>query len=396
MSVRAAPVDAPAVALGLRANAPQFALLVVLNAFVGAMVGVERSALPIVGREAFGLAVVNVGAFVVAFGAAKAVANLAAGRVAERAGRRRTLLAGWALALPVPLVLWLAPAWEWIVAANLLLGVSQGLAWTMTVLMKMDLAGPARRGLATALNEFAGYLGVGLAAYVAAGLARAVDPRAGPSLVGLGIALVGLALAVVVRDTGRHAALDDEETFPSPAPWWRRAAVYQAGFAKNANDAVAWALVPLFLAARGADLPLVGLVTGLYPVTWSVGQLAVGPLTDRFGRRAFVVAGMLVQAVAMLGLLAAARADVWVLAAVGWGAGTAMVYPTLLAAAADLAPAEERPRALGVYRFFRDSGLVAGALGGGLIATASGLDAAIAAGAAVTAASGALALGLRR
>ncbi len=383
------------VALGLRANRGQFALLLAVNAFVGAMVGVERSALPLAGRDEFALAAAGVAAFVAAFGAAKAVANLAAGRLANRLGRRRTLLLGWTLALPVPVVVGFAPDWAWVVGANGLLGASQGLAWTMTVLMKLELVGPRQRGLTTGLNEFTGYLAVGVAAFLASLAAATVDLRAGPAALGFAIAVLGLGLALATRDTGAHALLEDEGARAPRVGALARVAVWQAGFVNNANDALAWALVPLFLVDRGAELALVGLVTAVYPATWSVSQLATGALSDRYGRGGLVVSGMLVQALAIVALVAGRAALPWIAAAALWGLGTAMVYPTLLAAAADLSTARERPRALGAYRFWRDAGLVLGALGGGAIATSIGLDAALTAGAALTAASGLAALPLR-
>ncbi len=389
-------MPAAALALGLGANRGQFGLLLVVTAFVGAMVGVERSALPLVGRDAFALAASGVVSFVAAFGATKAIANLAAARLAERVGRRRTLLVGWVLALPVPLLVALAPSWSWVVAANGLLGASQGLAWTMTVLMKMDLVGPRRRGLATGLNEFSGYFAVGLAAFFAASAAASLDARAGPAGLGLLIAMSGLLVSLAVRDTAAHARLEATQIARVRAGALARVAVHQAGFANNANDALAWALVPLFLAERGADLISIGAVTALYPTTWSVAQLASGPISDRVGRRPLVVSGMLLQSGAMLGIVAGTSVPIWLAGALAWGLGTAMVYPTLLAAAADLAAPSERPRALGTYRFWRDAGLVVGALGGGAVAAQAGVEGALLAGAALTAASGLAALAISR
>lgn len=387
-------MSSTAVTLGLGANRGQFALLLVVNAFVGAMVGVERSALPLVGRDDFGLAAGGVASFVAAFGASKAVANLFAGELAERVGRRRTLLLGWLLALPVPVLVAVAPSWTWVIVANGLLGVSQGLAWTMTVLMKLDLVGPRQRGLATGLNEFAGYLAVGVAAFLAASVAAATDARLGPAALGLAFALVGLALAASVRDTAAHVRLEESQAGATRGGAVARLAVRQAGFANNANDALAWALVPLLLSARGADLLTIGVIAGAYPVAWSLAQLATGPLSDRAGRRTLVVGGMLAQAVAMAMLVASGTAVTWLASALLWGLGTAMVYPALLAAAADLAAPRDRARELGAYRFWRDAGLAGGALAGGVLATGSGLEVTLLAGAAFTALSGLGALAL--
>ena len=393
----------PAVRLGLRENAGQFALLVALNAFVGAMVGLERSVLPLVGEEDFGLTSrVAVLAFVVAFGAAKALTNLAAGGLAERAGRRRLLIAGWLVALPVPVMIALAPSWGWIVAANVLLGVNQGLAWSMTVVMKIDLVGPRRRGLALGLNESAGYLGVAVTALATGALAASYAPR---EVVWAGAALIaglGLAISVLfVRDTAAHVVLEQREHGAARPPSLGRAlarasardpvlrACSQAGLVNNLNDALAWGLVPLYLAAHGASVGQIGLVAALYPAVWGAGQIGTGWLSDHLGRKPLIVAGMLVQAGA-LALLAAGEGALGpaVAAAVLLGAGTAMVYPTLIAAVSDaVAPAERAP-VVGVYRFWRDFGFVLGALLAGLVADALGAGAAIAIVAALTAGSG--------
>ena len=393
------------VELGLRENLAQFSLLVAVNAFVGAMVGLERSTLPLIGREDFGLtSKAAVLSFIVAFGLAKALTNLAAGSLASRAGRRRLLIAGWAIALPVPLLIALAPSWEWVVAANVLLGVNQGLAWSMTVVMKIDLVGPERRGFALGLNEAAGYIGVALAAAASGWLAAEYAARDVLVIAAAVFAIAALALSVLlVRDTAAHVALEQSRqpdagepppplrrTFPDAT--WRRPALRacsQAGLVNNLNDALAWGLVPLFLAANGASVGQIGLIAGLYPAVWGLGQIWTGHWSDRVGRKLPIVAGMLLQAAA-LGVLAASDGKVAIAAAAAilLGVGTALVYPTLIAAISDAVSPIARAPVVGVYRFWRDMGYVAGGLVAGVVADAVGFGGAIAVIAALTAASG--------
>jgi MFS family permease len=399
-------VSAP-VRLGLRANAGQFALLVGLNALVGAMVGLERSVLPLVGKHDFGLrSSAAILAFVVAFGAAKAVTNLAAGDLAERFGRKRVLVAGWVVALPVPILIGLAPSWWFIVLANLLLGVNQGLAWSMTVVMKIDLAGPRRRGLALGLNEAAGYLGVAVAAFATGALAATYAPR---TVIWVGAALiaaVGLLVSVLaVRDTGAHVAHeqiahgDDGRAGLSLGGALAQASVRnpvlracsQAGLVNNLNDALAWGLAPLYLAAHGASVREIAVVAAAYPVVWGAGQLLTGWLSDHIGRKPLITAGMLVQAAALALLAAGSGAfPPSLIAAVLLGVGTAMVYPTLIAAVSDASQPRDRARIVGVYRFWRDFGFVLGALIAGLGADATSARSAITIVAVLTAASGLL------
>jgi len=391
--------------LGLRANAAQFGLLVALNALVGGMVGLERSVLPLVGKRDFGLhSTATILAFVVAFGGAKALTNLAAGEFAERLGRKRLLVIGWLVALPVPLLIGLAPSWWFIVAANLLLGVNQGLAWSMTVVMKIDLAGPKRRGLALGLNEAAGYLGVAASAFVSGALAASYAPR---TVVWVGAALiaaVGLLVSVFgVRDTGAQVALEQQAHGADPSAHGSLGAAFaqaslrdpilracsQAGLVNNLNDALAWGLAPLYLAAHGASVREIAVVAAAYPVVWGAGQLLTGWLSDHTGRKPLITAGMLVQAGA-LGLLVAGDGAFApsLAAAMLLGAGTAMVYPTLIAAVSDASQPRDRARVVGVYRFWRDFGFVLGALIAGIGADATSSQTAILIVAVITGASG--------
>jgi MFS family permease len=395
------------VRLGLRANARQFALLVGLNALVGGIVGLERSVLPLVGEHDFGLrSSAAILAFVVAFGASKAVTNLAAGDLAERVGRKRLLVIGWLVALPVPVLIGLATSWWFIVVANLLLGVNQGLAWSMTVVMKIDLAGPRRRGLALGLNEAAGYLGVAATAFATGALAASYAPRTIVWIGAAAIATAGVLISVyAVRDTGAHVAHEQlahgdptakhrglRAAFAKAS--WRDPvlrACSQAGLVNNLNDALAWGLVPLYLAAHGASVQQIGIVAAAYPLVWGAGQLATGWLSDQTGRKPLITAGMLVQAAA-LGLLVAGGGGfpASLAAAVLLGIGTAMVYPTLIAAVSDATQPRDRARTVGVYRFWRDFGFVAGALIAGIGADAASPRTAILVVAVLTAASGLL------
>jgi len=394
------------VELGLRENLTQFSLLVAVTAFVGAMVGLERSTLPLIGEHDFGLGSrAAILSFIVAFGLAKAFTNLAAGSLAERVGRSRLLVLGWAVALPVPVLIGVAPSWPWIVAANALLGVNQGLAWSMTVVMKIDLVGPRRRGFALGLNEAAGYGGVAIAAGVSGWLAADLAARDVLVVALAVVAVLALLVSLLfVRDTAAHVAQEqrrstaiDDERPPSlrkalALASWREPslrACSQAGLVNNLNDALAWGLVPLYLAARGASVGQIGLVAALYPAVWGVGQIATGAWSDRVGRKPLIVAGMLVQAVA-LGVLALTDGELTgaAVAAVVLGLGTALVYPTLIAAISDEVSPVARAPVVGVYRFWRDSGYVAGGFIAGGVADALGFGGAIALVAGLTAASG--------
>jgi MFS family permease len=401
------PGDIAVPVLGLRANWPQFSLLVIVNAFVGAMVGLERSVLPLLGEREFGLASTSAAlSFIATFGVVKALTNLLAGRLGDRYGRKHVLVAGWLFALPVPLLVIFAPTWGWIIAANVLLGINQGLAWSTAVIMKIDLVGPKQRGLAMGLNEFAGYLAVALAALGAGAVASRYGLRPEPFYLGIGFAAVGLGLTVLfVRDTTAHARVDAHAingvaaTSSNPPAFgevfargtWRDPALSsasQAGLVNNLNDGLAWGLFPLFFAAAGLSLREIGVLAFIYPATWGVAQLGTGALSDRWGRKWLIASGMLLQAGALASMVIWRGFVPWLGAGIALGLGTAMVYPTLLAAIGDVAQPAWRGSAVGVYRLWRDLGYAVGALLAGALADAFGMGTAIGVVAALTAASG--------
>jgi MFS family permease len=396
---------APRVRLGLRANLAQFSLLVVVNALVGGTIGQERTVLPLLADQEFGLTAYTAGlTFIVAFGVTKALANLAAGALSDRVGRKPVLVAGWLIALPVPLLLIWAPAWGWVVVANVLLGVNQGFTWSTTVIMKIDLAGPDRRGLAMGLNEAAGYGALAATAAATGWIATNHGLRPEPFLLGAAYIVIGLGLSTLfVRETRDHARFEaSTQADPSERPsigqvltrtaWHDRRllAINQTGLVNNLNDGLAWGLLPLLFAADGLDIGEIGLLAALYPAVWGLGQLVTGALSDRTGRKPLIVSGMLVQAAALALFATATGTGWWAIAAVGLGAGTALVYPTLLAAIGDIAQPTWRASAVGVYRLWRDSGYAIGALVAGISADAIGLRGAVTVVAALTAASGLL------
>jgi MFS family permease len=399
-----------AVRLGLRANLPQFTLLVVVNAFVGAMVGLERSILPVMAEQEFHLAArTAILSFIVVFGIAKALTNYAAGRLSDRFGRKHVLAGGWVAAVPVPFLLMWAPTWNWILLANVLLGVSQGLTWSTAVIMKIDLVGSARRGLAMGLNEFAGYAAVAATALATGWIAGAYAVRPQPFYLGIAFVAIGLTLsATLVRETRHHVSHETALVggvppggVPTPrAVFWRTtlldrnlSSATQAGLVNNLNDGMAWGLFPLVFAGAGMDLAEVGVLAAVYPATWGLGQLATGALSDRAGRKPFIVWGMWIQAAGILVVALGSTFSGFATGAALLGIGTAMVYPALLAAIGDVAHPSWRASAVGVYRLWRDLGYAIGALLAGATADAFGLGAAMGVIAALTFASGVVAAG---
>jgi MFS family permease len=391
--------------LGLRENLGQFVLLVVINAFVGAMVGLERTVLPLLGEQEFGLtSKTAITSFIVSFGVTKAGLNLVAARLSERVGRKPLLVVGWIFALPVPFLIINAQAWWWIDLANVLLGVNQALAWSMTVVMKVDLVGPRRRGLALGLNEFAGYLAVGVTSWATGYIAAQYALRPQPFYPGIAIALGGLGLSVLfARETLGHARLEAArlpQGHAAPAPSLGHVffltsignaslfAACQAGLVNNLNDGMSWGLYPLFFAAHGLGVEGIGVIKAVYPAVWGLLQVATGPMSDRFGRKGLIAGGMLVQAGGIWLTVLGNSYPAWLTGAVLQGLGTAMVYPTLLAAITDHAHPTWRATSLGVYRFWRDLGYAVGALLSGVVADVLGFAPAIHLVAALTLVSG--------
>jgi MFS family permease len=378
------------VRLGIRANLGQFALLVLVNAFVGAMVGLERSILPAIAEQEFHLlASAAILSFIVVFGLSKALTNYLAGVVSDRIGRKHVLIAGWVIAVPVPFLLMWAPTWRWVLVANALLGISQGLTWSTTVIMKIDLVGASRRGLAMGLNEFSGYLALAGSALVTGYIAAAYGLRPEPFYPGVAFVVLGLALSIfAIRETKHHVVAEAAQSAAlsaKPLPsrreiFWRTSiadrnlsSATQAGLVNNLNDGMAWGLFPLFFAAAGISLKQIGTLAALYPATWSIAQLFTGTWSDRVGRKWLIAAGMWVQAVGIAATILSSTLVGFVTGALLLGIGTAMVYPTLLAAIGDVAHPTWRGSSIGVYRLWRDLGYAIGALLAGIAADFFGL-----------------------
>ncbi|MCK6619049.1 MAG: MFS transporter [Calditrichaceae bacterium] len=398
------------VTLGLRANWQQFWLLVLINAFVGAMVGLERTVVPLIAETEFGLVSKTVIlSFIISFGVVKALANLFAGRFSDRLGRKPILIFGWLMGLPVPFLIIFAPAWEWIAFANVLLGINQGLSWSTTVIMKIDLIGPKQRGLAMGLNEFAGYLAVSLAAFMTGYLAANYNLRPAPFYPGFVFAGLGLLLSIFfVKETRSHARREAQmkEADEPPAgdhsqkmsfaqilllTSWKDRALFsasQAGMVNNLNDGMVWGLLPIFLAQSGLAVEKIGVIAAAYPAVWGLAQLLTGALSDRWGRKWMIAAGMWVQAAGIGCFVIGSAFWTWLSGAVILGLGTALVYPTLLAAISDVAHPHWRATSVGVYRLWRDGGYAIGALASGIIADALGIPVAIAAVGGITFLSG--------
>ena len=391
--------------LGLRENAAQFGLLVAVNALVGGMIGQERTILPLLAEEDFGLTGFTVTlTFIIAFGLVKAGTNFFAGTLGDCYGRKPVLVAGWLIGVPIPLLIIWAPSWGWIVAANVLLGINQGLTWSTTVIMKIDLVGPSRRGLAMGLNEAAGYGAVAITALATGAIADSFGLRPEPFLLGLSFAALGLGLSTIaVRET-RHFVDIERRTATQPdvtlstkevfalTSWRDRnlSSCSQAGLVNNLNDGLAWGLFPLLFAAAGLSVARIGIIAALYPAAWGVCQLVTGPLSDRIGRKPLIAGGMVLQAVALAFIALVGSFAWWVVGAIVLGVGTAMVYPTLLAAIGDIANPSWRARSVGVYRLWRDGGFAIGALIAGLLADVASIEAATLAVAGLTGASGLL------
>src|SRR5437870_8134383 len=390
--------------LGLRENVGQFSLLVLINVFVGMMVGLERTVVPLIGEEEFGLvSKTTIVSFIVSFGITKAICNLFAARVSETIGRKKVLITGWLIGLPVPFIIIFAPHWYWCDFANVLLGINQALCWSMTLIMKVDLVGPKRRGLALGLNEFAGYLALGFTAWITGYIASVYALRPQPFYLGIGVAFAGLLLSLLLaKETRQYAKLEAQlhhapaaavsvgENGPSnshpsmreifaQASWKDRNlfSCSQAGLINNLNDGMSWGIYPLFFSSLGLGVAAIGTIKAVYPAAWGALQILTGPLSDRWGRKWLIASGMIVQAAGIWLTVTVPYYPAWIVAALLQGMGTAMVYPTLLAAISDIAHPEWRATTLVVYRFLRGPGYADGALISWIIADLVGMRAAI-------------------
>ena len=376
------------VQLGLRQNWRQFTLLVVINAFVGGMVGLERTILPEIAEAEFGIAATTaILSFIVVFGLTKAITNYYTGALADKVGRKNLLSLGWLIALPVPLLLIYAPAWSWVIFANFLLGIHQGLCWSSTVVMKIDLVGEKDRGLAMGLNESAGYLAVGIVAFLTGWIAAEYGARPYPFYLGIGFALIGLLSSwFLVKDTEHHVAIEAAQSKAPPlenifgATTWKDrnlGAITQAGLANNLNDGMVWGVLPILLASKHFSLEEIGKIVALYPIIWGLGQLLAGKLADHLNKKKMLFWGMLLQGLTLLLMAFALTFTQFATLSILLGIGTAIVYPTFLAAIADYAPPQQRAESIGVFRLWRDLGYAIGALLAGVVADALGIGWAI-------------------
>ena len=370
--------------LGLKENLPQFTLLVIVNAFVGGMIGLERTIIPQIAEADFGLAAkTSILSFIVVFGISKAITNYYTGQLANRFGRKNLLVTGWLVAIPVPVLLIYAPNWNFVIAANLLLGVSQGLTWSSTVMMKIDLVGEKDRGFAMGLNEFAGYLALAVVAFATGWIANRYGLRPYPFYIGIGMAVVGLLLSwLFIEDTKKHVLLEAQSSnIPKlkkvfwETTWQHKnlGSITQAGLVNNLNDGMVWGLFPLLLTSRGFDLQEIGIIVATYPAVWGIGQLFTGKLADQLCKRKLLFSGMLLQGIALLGMLWANSFGYFIVLSALLGLGTAIVYPTFLAAVSDYTHPDQRPESIGIFRLWRDLGYAIGAILTGLIADQFGL-----------------------
>lgn len=377
-------MKSPEVRLGLRENWRQFTLLVIVNAFVGGMIGLERTIIPQIAEADFGLAARSaILSFIVVFGVTKAITNYYTGTLANRFGRKNLLVMGWLIGLPVPLMLIYAPSWDWIIAANVLLGVNQGLTWSSTVVMKIDLVGEKERGFAMGLNEFAGYVAVAIVAFLTGWIASTYGLRPYPFYLGIVLAVAGLLFSwLFVKDTHKHVLLEATSSLVPKLKkvfWdttWRHknlGSVTQAGLVNNLNDGMVWGLLPLLLVSKGFDLRDTGIIVATYPAVWGVGQLFTGKLADRYCKKTLLFWGMFLQGIALLGMIGAQSFRDFLILSFLLGLGTAIVYPTFLAAISNFTHPDQRPKSIGVFRLWRDLGYAIGAVLTGIIADQYGL-----------------------
>lgn len=374
--------------LGLKENRGQFILLVIINAFVGGMIGMERSVLPQLAEEKFGIGLTAaVLSFIVVFGFTKAITNYFTGRLADKFGRKNLLLTGWLIAVPVPFILINAQNWNWIIAANILLGIHQGLAWSVTVIMKIDLVGEKQRGFAMGLNEFAGYISVAAVAFLTGYIAGEYGIMPYPFYTGIVLCFLGLLSTIIfLKDTKHHVAHESvSSTIPRLKKIFRETtwknknlgSVTQAGIVNNLNDGMMWGIFPILLAEKNFSITEIGFIVSVYPAVWGIGQLFTGKMSDRFCKKDLLFYGMILQGIAILFLLTAVNFTHFVILSALLGWGTAMVYPTFLATVAENTHPEDRAKSLGIFRFWRDSGYAIGALLTGIIADMFNLNSAV-------------------